>query len=905
MKTAINELLVNKVGNYMLPFFWQHGEDEATLRLYMEKIQEANIGAVCVEARPHPDFAGPQWWKDLDIIMDEARKRDMKVWVLDDAHFPTGSANGALKEADPSLCKQYLDIMRTDIAGPLPLVTVDLKDVIAYKLSPMHKGRMSGDANPRVFNDDSLFAVVACDLVEGDAIGDKRIDLTNLVEDEKLVWDVPAGLWRIFFILKTRNGGGRSDYINLLDEASCRVQIDAVYEPHYARYKDDFGKTFAGFFSDEPGVGNTYGFNFNEDIGKKLMPIPWSDAMEAQMKSHFGESYHDLLPALWGPLIDESEAARIRFGYMDLATRLIERNFNVQLGQWCEAHGVEYIGHIIEDNNQHHRLGCSQGHFFRSMSGQHMAGIDDIGGQVLLGQDHNIRLSPNEDFLPRFDGEFFHFALGKLGSSHAHIDPKKKGRAMCEIFGNYGWGEGVRLMKYLADHFLVRGINYYVPHAFTGKAFPDPDCPPHFYAHGHNPQYRLFGHLMQYMNRVCHLFQDGIHHANIALLYHGEAAWAGEAMLLQKPARHLSENQLDFDIIPADAFVEKETYPMTLSDQQLTINGENYQALVIPYAQFLPVSVLEFVREATQKKLPVIFVDELPENASDCQNAQPLLAELANHLEAVPLEKLSDTLRGMGISDVSLEKPFSDLRYYHYEREGIHAYMLNNESPSEAYEGDIQLSATGTVSIYDPVDNKLYRMDGLQNEKGTKLMLSLQPLESRILIFGDLPATLEVSGVYEWPLTVADDKKLPLSQDWNVSFCTEEKYPQFTDEVTLEKLVDVSQIRPEFCGHIRYDKVINLNELAFDKAQILITDAFEGPTLWINDTLVGTRLAPPYNFNVSELLKAGENKIRIEVATTLHRQMPDTNPFIVQMLSRNVNVYEPMGIVGEIDLLMN
>jgi len=80
---------------------------------------------------------------------------------------------------------------------------------------------------------------------------------------------------------------------------------------------------------------------------------------------------------------------------------------------------------------------------------------------------------------------------------------------MCEIYGAYGWGTGVRTMKYLTDHFLVRGVNVYVPHAFSPKEYPDPDCPPHFYAHGHNPQYRHFQRLMMYMNRVCNLISEG------------------------------------------------------------------------------------------------------------------------------------------------------------------------------------------------------------------------------------------------------------------------------------------------------------------------------------------------------------------------------------------------------------
>lgn len=98
MSEKIRRLLEGKGENYILPFFWQHGEDEGTLRHYMRVIHGANIGAVCVESRPHPDFCGPKWWADMDAILDEAEKLHMRVWILDDSHFPTGYANGAMKD---------------------------------------------------------------------------------------------------------------------------------------------------------------------------------------------------------------------------------------------------------------------------------------------------------------------------------------------------------------------------------------------------------------------------------------------------------------------------------------------------------------------------------------------------------------------------------------------------------------------------------------------------------------------------------------------------------------------------------------------------------------------------------------------------------------------------------------
>ena len=118
MNSRLQDVLDERGGNYLLPFFWQHGESEAVLRGEMARIHESAIGAVCVESRPHPDFCGPHWWRDMDIIMDEARRRGMKVWVLDDAHFPTGFANGWIRDKFPALKKIYLAERHLDAVGP-------------------------------------------------------------------------------------------------------------------------------------------------------------------------------------------------------------------------------------------------------------------------------------------------------------------------------------------------------------------------------------------------------------------------------------------------------------------------------------------------------------------------------------------------------------------------------------------------------------------------------------------------------------------------------------------------------------------------------------------------------------------------------------------------------------------
>lgn len=85
------------------------------------------------------------------------------------------------------------------------------------------------------------------------------------------------------------------------------------------------------------------------------------------------------------------------------------------------------------------------------------------------------------------------------------------------------------MMKWLMDFLLVRGVNHFVPHAFSVD-YPDPDCPPHFYADGNNPQFPAFSELMRYTNRASHLLSGGEQVTDAAILYHAEAEWAEGAV---------------------------------------------------------------------------------------------------------------------------------------------------------------------------------------------------------------------------------------------------------------------------------------------------------------------------------------------------------------------------------------
>lgn len=843
MNQTVQQVLSGKADNHILPFFWQHGEDEATLRDLMGAIHGAGCGAVCVESRPHPDFCGEKWWQDMDVILDEARKRNMKVWILDDSHFPTGFANDALKGKPDALCRQNIFVKEKTFTGKGWNKQLNLKLLGFFKQEKAENSGMIGKfmslmPPARKFSDDSILCVTARN-------GSQIVDLTGQLQSHLLQWEKPEGDWTLSVVVRSRNTGSHRNYINMTEKDSCQLLIDAVYEPHWQHYAADFGKTIAGFFSDEPELGNGPMFAKDNFLGTE-QDLPWGKTMEKEVAAALGEDWKEKLYLLWR---DGEDAAQVRIKYMDVLTKLIRSVFSQPVAAWCREHGVQYIGHVIEDDGQHCRTGSSLGHYFRGLQYQDMAGIDDIGGQVYPQCEDE----PTVNFMhqPR-NGEFYHYGLATLARSAAAIEHRKQGNAMCEIFGNYGWSEGVKLEKYLADHFLVRGINYFVPHAFSGKEFPDPDCPPHFYAHGHNPQYRHFGELMKYVNRVATLTSSGTHEVPVAILYHGESEWADkDAMPFEKPLRALYDHQIDCHTVPADIFTEVEHYHVTISNP-LIVNQQKYRAFVVPGCRQLCAAAAEGIAKLMEAGLPLFFVDRMPETIAETGAPIP---DILHTAPCVPLERLYEEVSKLALNVPVLVPENNRIRLLHIHGD-TELFFAVNEADT-VYEGDIALPAEGECFLYDPWHNRCHPAD----IRDGKLHLALEPLKSMFIVFGNSDAIEEVTS-YEGNVTELIT--------WQRSVCEGSRYPDFEEKKAVSLPDNVALDNPKFSGFVRYET--NFPAKVGQEVLLEISDADEGVEVFLNGQRLGIQIAPPFRYRLTDAVVEGENKLVIEVATTLERQ---------------------------------
>ena len=864
MDKKLQDCLSGNHDSYILPFLWLHGESKERVKEEILAIKNIGIREFCAESRPYEKFCQDEWWDDFGFILKTAKELNMNVWLLDDKAFPTGYANGYLeKEENAHLRKRLIREFQIESLGPM-------------KNAKLYVGG-------RVYEGEKIISIVAYKHREndrGEGLDYKTaIDLTDTLKDGMVYWSIPNGVWRVCITVETKIFDHKDDrffyYIDMLSKDSCHAMIDAIYEPHYNRFKEYFGNTFKGFFSDEPGFLNVL-FTYYNTLGKMESPYPYRDDLPSLIAQSAGideKTVKLCMSALWEDLGEITSL--IRMHYMEVITKLYSENFSYALGNWCREHNVMYIGHVIEDMGAHTRMGYGSGHYFRALDGQDMAGIDIVLTQDIPGVLNNVHRALLTDG-GSAEPSFFHYTLPKLASSHAHIQPLKKNRAMCEIFGAFGWAEGLPFMKGLADTMLSSGVNHFVPHAFSPRE-EDTDCPPHFYNGGKNIQYPQFKLLMDYMGRCSHMLSDSAHKADVCVFYNAEGEWTGgKNHLFYDLCRTLTQGLIDFDIIPYDALKDAK-----IKNGRLCVNKEDYGAIIISESEIMPYDRLTLFEAFSKQGLKVIFENTLPQKSAEGHSILNMLP----YFEAIPHNNMVKSLRKYNLCHISGSgEGIDSLRFYHTVRENKDIYLFSNENVYGDVNAQINLDKQGDCLIYDPWHNNLYKAEA----KNGALNLRLEKGNMLFVIFGE-NAPLNTP----YFTNEAERKTLPLLFDIEIKDESDREYRKIAEKSSLFD-ISAPDKYPEFSGTVRYTASFIYGQSNADFTVIDLGQVGEVAQVSLNGISIGTRINAPYKFSMKNALKQGENKLEITVTSNLGHRRRDLLSTFIQI--------PPTGILGEISI---
>jgi len=688
---------------YTGPLFWMHGdESQAQLEGEMGRVLEGHNGIFTAEPRPHKDWLGEGWYRDLGICLEFARKSNLKMIIYDDWWWPSQMMGGRVP---PQYGSKRIEAAAATVDGPQDF-----------------KGSGYAESN--------LVAAIAGRVAADGAIdGNSLVDLTASVKNGELLWAAPVGKWQVMKFTWRFNGtrGGQQKYISVdgADEACTDWFIKTVYQPHYDRFKADFGKTISGYFYDEPETQGDWGRVVRTVVAERKLDLK------------------KLLVAYKFKLAGEEQAAAL-YSYLDCFADAWGRTMYGGMSRWCREHGVYSMGHFMEHNDCIYSQNLSGGNMMQLQRYSDMGGMDLVCDQLYPGQ--------------RKEGVY---QMAKIASSISHTYDKADDIAFSEIYGGYGQKVTYPQMKWLADWHQVRGVNFLISHSFNPRAPFDRDFPPYFYNGGFEPRWPLYRVWADYNNRLSTLLTGGRHVAPVAFLQLGQSIHVGKNQRPENLTTAMQDALFDCDWLLYDAWENA----ATLAGPEIKLHKEAYRVLVLPSVEVIPYPTLLKAKQFFDNGGVVVAYGMLPEKSATLGYGSPEIAALCDSiwgratpglarcktsaaggrsyfLPAQPTpEEIQKVLSGDAGIHPTLEVVSGDtghwLHILHRQKSGQDVFLICNQNHEGAARTfTFKITAAGEPECWDAMRNEITAVPFRRVDAHTvEVEVTLEPSESVMLVF--------------------------------------------------------------------------------------------------------------------------------------------------------------------------
>ncbi|HVZ30417.1 MAG TPA: glycosyl hydrolase [Asticcacaulis sp.] len=684
------------------PYF-QLATNMDALKAELDKVKALGFQGVTVQynlpraGEPKMDYLSPEYFNYFKQFVAEVKKRDMRIWIVDDAGYPSGFAGGKF--------------------------TSDAQDLRMQALTVAQKWPVAGGAT---LDQDAPPETVAVTALSADG---KTVQVPY--KNGKIHWVAPAGSdWTVNLVTHifktsptrsdtnpTRAKDETQSLEDYMDPAATARYIAFTHDAYRAAVGDEFGKTILGFRGDEPDFS--------------IPGLPWTPKFFDRFQAEKG---YDIRPYLASFMQGRDaprtpESARAWADYNEVFSLMFAEGFFKPLGDWTAKNGLGYQVHLNHEEMQL-QLVHSEGDFLRDMKPLQVPGVDAIW--------HQVWTDTVSDF-PRF------------ASSAAHLYGRQ--HAFTESFAAFRPQPDLTIARYVVNEQMVRGINmiemmnvgagqngFRSPMYMQDPAFPD---------------------LAVYTRRLSYLMSQGRPAAHVAVLVPRAPFYMGDKAaddMFVSTERLLSEHQVDFDLINEDAVT---TDMKAVKGGFETQSGNTYRTVVIPMADLLTTKAINKLKAFTQGGGQVLFLGRFPTQITDnaYKNARPATAAdfawatlQPARLDATPIPPaqppaaapgplnppavlVAAMQKAVGRDDLSLATADTGVRYTHRVLKDASVFLLFNEQ-NAAVNNSVTLRATGhTVEVWDPQTGTVTPVSGVTvSGDSLTLPLALDPYATKVFV---------------------------------------------------------------------------------------------------------------------------------------------------------------------------
>lgn len=867
-------------------WWWLNGNvDTVRLKQELNAMKAAGIGGVDIfeigvsagnnpkgMVKAGPPFMSDESLKAIEIAIREATRLNLEVGLNLASSWNAGGSWIRPQHAAKSI---YFSKIVVD-GGSQQAIKLAFPDI--SKLDERGKPRViefGADGRP-VYHQE--IAVVAL------PVHDKTttLDTTQIVSlsrqfdsgKEILNWNVPAGKWEVYRYVCSNSGeqlklpseNSKGPIIDHFDSSATRAHFQYFIGKLKPRL-GDFSKTTL----------KTLYLASYEATG-----FVWTPTLPAMFQKIHGYSIDKFLPALFDKtLLNPVLAADFQQDFNRTLSDLMIQNHYRKAGEICHENGLQIASEAGGPGPPLHNVPVET--------------LKALGALDV----------PRGEFWSRYqymapDSVDIMWLVKEIAAA-AHI--YKRRMVEEESFTSFHhWQEGPFDLKPIADRAFCEGMNRVVIHGFshnpTGTGFPGIVYSAGTHFNDKQTWWTKVKPFTDYLGRVSHVLQNTDFVADV-VYYYGDQV---PNFVAPKNTRFTVGPGYDYEIINTDILLND----LTVKDGQWALsNGARFKVLALNKTDKLPDVVLAKLRQLAK---------------------QGGIISGATFSESSPLALLQQHSVGPDFS-FSGASP-STLDYVHYRQQDTDFYLIRNTT-SELLSTSCLFRQTAKLpELWNPITGEIVPVS-IYEQKGQQLQLplTLPPYGSYFVVFRKSAAkphftaikaeklplfdytadgirllkggTVTLIGKTKSPERIKTDMVEQLiTGSWQLNFPMNWGAPA---SVTLPKLMSWTESDQlgikYFSGTGTYQKTFSFTtsfDSRSDRVYLDLGNLSEIADVWLNGKHLGITWAEPYRFDITDVVRKGDNQLKIEVSNTWSNRL--TGDAITGEKFTNSNI--PIGYKG-------
>ncbi len=840
-----------------------------------------------------PAFLSDESLEIIRYVVAEAGKLDLSVGLNLASSWNAGGSWVEPKHGGKSLYSSKTSVKgnseKQKINIPFPKVSFPAKHIVGDSGKPMIPFQKNG--KPEYYEEVAVLAIPAN--IEKTALDTSQIiNVTRFFdsENDQLNWEVPSGEWKICRYICSNSG----QQLVLPSPHSAGLTVDhfdSIAVRTHLMYIINRLESVLGDFRNTA-LKSFYLASY------EARGFVWTSTMTSKFKEVNGYDISKFIPSLFDPEIFSADITKkVQSDFKKTLSELIINNLYKNAKEVCNSYGLKIN---CEAGGPGYPLYNGPAEPLKALGS-----LDILRGEFWINHSRYYKDSNGKDSIDIL-------RVVKEVAAASHIYEKKIVEE--EAFTSFQhWQEGPFDMKPEGDRAFCEGMNRVVFHGFshniTGSGFPGYVYHAGTHFNDKRAWWSKVKPFIKYISRLSAVFQETDFVADV-LWYYGDKI---PNSATPKNAHFSVGAGYDYEVINTEILLNN----LTVKDGKLVLsNGANFSLLALENEESINPGVLVKLRELASRG--GIIVGDKPRNIAEIKKSQLSQkdgVELINQLWVKSTNKKGIIFSGIAPLEmlnelnVSPDFSYSDkesylLDYIHYKKDELDFYFIRNTSDEWVSRECSFRQQDKTPEIWDPVAGEIIPATIYnQSNEYISMPLTLAPHGSQLIALrktnpilhykqiittGQHPPLLEFTkdgilllkdGIVELKnqkQSITINNKIQsqtLIGPWELFFPKNWGAPQ---KVVFPELTSWTNSEIEgikyFSGTATYKKTFQYdNQISVSgnqKIYLDLGDLSKVGEVWLNGQPLGITWSLPYKFDVTNIIKHGDNNLTIEVANT-------------------------------------